>query len=55
LGAVKIEEVIKYYGITMSESLSLGILNGVVSIGGGLGCLLTSVFLDKFSRKYFFL
>lgn len=55
LGSQNINVLTTYYNLSMDNSLSLGILNGAVSVGGGLGCLLASKFIQNFSRKYLFI
>lgn len=55
LTSVSYPKIKQYYGISwMEESLAQGVLNGVISVGGGVGCLLSQGVMKWYSRRYLF-
>lgn len=45
MSSLNIEHIQRYYDIEISLSLTQGLSNGLMSLGAGLGCILTKKFM----------
>lgn len=51
LGSIPIQTLKTIFGITLSDSVAQGLLNGCIPIGALFGSLSSSLFISKFSRR----
>lgn len=54
LGTFDFDAIVQLYDIKSNTSIVVGLLQGVLSIGGGIGALSASIVLKIFSRRYIF-
>ena len=54
LGSFKFSSIAAIYDVHKDYNTIQGLLQGAISIGGGLGALSTSIVLKNFSRRYLY-
>lgn len=52
ISSIDFGTVINVYSITLNREVAQGFLNACIPIGGGIGALLSKIFLAKLSRRY---